>query len=438
MVAIEILIIVLLVLVNGILAMTELAVVSARRQRLQQDADRDDHRAQIVLDLMNSPSAFLATIQIGITLIGIIAGVFGGASLAEDLAEVFAEVSWLSGYAEPAAFSIVVLLITTISLIFGELIPKRIALAYPEAIAKLVAPFMRRFGRVTSPLVGCLEFVTEALLKPLRLKTHTAPDVSEADIRDLVEQGSAVGVIGEGEKQIINRVIRLGDRPLYSLMTPRRDIRSVKLTASIEENLRVAIESRRSLLPLVGENVEEILGVVSIYDLFECAKLRHPDPERLRSLAVVPHSVPGSASALRLLDEFLVSHNHFAIVLDEYGGVAGIATMHDLLEAIVGEVRDSSHEEYSLVRRSDGSVLVDSQMSTDELFRELEIFVPEELAEQKFRSVSGFVMDSLGKVPTEGDFFQIFGHRFEVVDMDQHRIDKVLVSKVEPVSDAVG
>ncbi|MCC6952485.1 MAG: DUF21 domain-containing protein [Deltaproteobacteria bacterium] len=214
MVAIEILIIVLLVLVNGILAMTELAVVSARRQRLQQDAERDDHRAQIVLDLMNSPSAFLATIQIGITFIGIIAGVFGGASLAEDLAEVFAEVSWLSAYAEPAAVSIVVLLITTISLIFGELIPKRIALAYPEAIAKLVAPFMRRFGRVTSPLVGCLEFVTEALLKPLRLKTHTAPDVSEADIRDLVEQGSAVGVIGEGEKQIINRVIRLGDRPL--------------------------------------------------------------------------------------------------------------------------------------------------------------------------------------------------------------------------------
>ena len=426
----ELLFLVFLLVINGLFSMAELAVVSSRKVKLQSDADRGDRRAVAALALLESPSIFLATVQVGITLIGIIAGVFGGAALANDFGALLAKVPLLEPISAVLAYVLVVALITYLSLVIGELIPKRLALAYPEAIAKGVTGPIGRISRLGRPLVWFLEATTELVLKPFQLPVAAEANLSEEDIRSVVEQGSESGVIEEEEGEIIHRVFRLGDRVVAALMTPRNDVVSLRVDVPWEKNLEAAMASRRTWFPVVAGSTDEIFGVVSIHDVLEIDQTENRTSERLREFISVPVRIPESATALKLLERFRTERSRFALVFDEYGGFAGIATVHDVVEAIVGELGNADEELPSVHRREDGSLLVDASIDISELWRLLDICDVSVLDEGVFHSLGGFIMTTLGRVPREGEALLAEGYRFEVVDMDHFRIDKVLISKM--------
>ncbi len=422
----EFLIIILLIVGNGIFSLSEIAVVSSRKSRLQQLAEEGSSGATAALDLLNVPNRLFSTIQIGITLVGTLAGAFGGATIAESLAVRLEEIPLLAPNSELISIGAVVLLITYLTLILGELVPKRLALTSPEKIASKVSPYLSTLSAIASPIVSILSFSTDLVMKVLRVKPSPEPSVTEEEIRVLIDQGTSAGVIEEVEQDIVERVFRLGDRRVEALMTPRSEVVWLDVDDTPEAIREKISIHPYSLFPVCRGSLDEVLGVVQAKDLLSCTmKEGHID---LKDSLLPPLLVPASTKAFKVLERFKETGIHLALILDEYGAVQGVVTLTDLLEALVGDIPHIDElSEPQVIRRDDGSYLIDGMLPVDELKELLEI---ERLPEEEsglYQTVGGFVMMHLEKVPLSGDNFVWQGLRFEVVDMDDNRVDKLLV-----------
>ncbi len=430
-VALEMLFIVLLVITNGVFAMSEIAVVSARKARLQQRADAGDRGAHIALELANTPNQFLSTIQIGITLIGILAGAFGGATLAEELAAELNRIQWLAPYSEAIGVSIVVVGITYLSLVVGELAPKRLALNNAERIASTVAPWMRTLSRVASPAVRLLSLSTELVLRALGMRPSVEMPVTEEEIKLMIEQGTQVGVFVPAEQEMVKRVFRLADRTVGVLMIPRPDVIWLDLNDSLEEVRHKIIASGYSQFPVAQGDLDNVLGLVYAKDLL--AQILSGQPADLKVALRPALFVPESMLVLEVLERLKETRSQVVLVIDEHGGFQGLITIHDILEAIVGDI-PLPDEVAEAVRREDGSWLMDGRLLVDELRDVIRLEKLPYEGEGHYQTLGGLVMTCLGRIPSTGDHFEWGGFRFEVVDMDGRRVDKVLVAPVSPES----
>ena len=425
-VALQIAVIVVLTLLNGFFAMSETALVSSRKARLRQRAEAGDRGARAALEMAASPNRFLSTVQIGISLIGVLAGAFGGAALAGPLAETLRGVPWLAPYAGPLAFGAVVVAITYLSLIIGELVPKRLALNGAEAVAARVAGPMRLLSAITSPAVWFLSASTEGVLRLLRVRQTNASPVSEQEVEILMEEGARAGVFEKEERELVARALRLDDRPVRELMTPRPSVVWLDADEPPEEVLRLARESRHSYFPVARGDLDNLLGLASVKDDWAQGAAEHP-AELLGALRQ-PALVSEGAPATRTLEAFKRSGLPLALVIDERGHIEGVVTLTDVLEALVGEVpgEDEPVEE-AIVHREDGSWLIDGLLAADDLKERLGSSELPHQEEADYQTVGGMVMDVLGRVPAAGDRFEWDGYCFEVLAMDGRRVDKVLI-----------
>jgi putative hemolysin len=408
--------------------MSEIAVVAARKVRLQQRAEEGDDRARAALALAHDPNKFLSTVQFGITLVGVLAGAYGGARLAEPLAEPIARVTQLAPYAEAIALGLVVTGITVMSLIFGELVPKRIGLNNPEAIASWVARPMMALARIGGPIVALLTSSTNFVLRVFGIKGDAEPHLTEDELKALISQGAETGAVGATEENIVQRVFQLGDLRVAGIMTPRPDIEWIDVDASEEELREFLASHAHTQFVVCHGGLDEVLGIVRSADLLPAAfKGVNIDLRKLtREALFVPDSMP----AVQLLDSFRSSHKHVALVMDEYGAVEGLVTVTDLLTAIVGDLPgDASEAQGAFVSRADGSWLVDGSAPMEQVTSHFGMDgLPEEEA-GAYHTIGGFVMARLGRVPKTTDAFEWGGMKFEVIDMDGRRIDKVLVAR---------
>ena len=412
-----------LILLNGVFAMSELAVVSSRKSRLQNMARRGIRGARTALKLTEDPTAFLSTVQIGITLVGILAGAFSGVALGEEVAGWLARWAPIARYAEPVAIGTIVVAITYLTLIVGELVPKRIALRRPERIAVVVAPPMQKLSRVAGPLVFVLKHSTEAVMRLLHLGGGQESTVTEEEVRMLIAEGTRAGVFLATEREMIEAVLRLADRRVRAIMTPRQEVTWLDLNASPEEIAEAIAEHHTSRFPVCRETIDNPVGVVDVKDI--AAALLKGQTVRLADVIVPPLVVPEGVYVLNLLDLFRAEGAQMAIVVDEYGATEGVVTLADILEAITGELPEPGEEpELELVRRSDGSWLVDGAYPIDEFEDRLRLRGLRD--EGDFETVAGFALHRLERLPEVGDSFTIPAGRFEILDMDGKRIDKIL------------
>ncbi|ARV62048.1 hypothetical protein BZZ01_28530 [Nostocales cyanobacterium HT-58-2] len=424
--AIEILIILLLILANGLFVMSELAIVSARKVRLQQLAERGDAKARAALELASSPNQFLGTVQIGITLLTILSGAYGEETIAKRLMPILSFIPFVEPYKGQLANGLAILVITYLTLILGELVPKRLALSRPEPIASVVAIPMRMLARIGSPIVYLLTVSTETVLRLLGIRPSTEPQVTEEEIRVLIEQGTEEGTFEEAEQDMVERVFRFGDRPVNSFMTPRPDIVWLDLEDSTEENRRKIIDGGYSRYPVCQGGLDNVLGIVPVTDLLA----RSFCGEKLDLTVGLrqPVYVPESTRGLKVLELFKQTVTHMALVVDEYGVIQGLVTLNDVMIEIVGDVPSiDDQEDPQIVQREDGSWLLDGMLSVDEFF---ELFDVEEWSHEdrgSYQTLGGFVMAHLGRIPSAADHFEWQGMRLEVMDMDGNRVDKVLV-----------
>jgi putative hemolysin len=423
----ELFVILLLILANGVFAMAEMALVSARKARLLEWAEAGNTRARAALELAQNPGEFLSTVQIGITLVGILAGAFGGARLAEPLADALRPLPGLGPYSETLSLGLVVGGIAYLSLVLGELVPKQLALTNPERLAAVLASPMRLVSRLASPAVRLLSRSTAAVLRLFRVHPVPEPPVTEGEIRHMMQQGAQAGVFEAAEHEMVQGVFRLGDRRIGALMTPRTDIVWLDLDDPPEELRRCILETVHSWLPVGRGDLDDLVGVARAKDLL--VPLLTGQSEALEALIRPPVVVPESLPALGVLERFRQAGLHLALVVDEYGGVQGLVTPIDLLEALVGDLPDAGMPaEPAAVRRDDGSWLVDGMLPADELKALLPIGALPGEGTGVYQTVSGLVMQQLGRIPSTGNHFAWGGFRFEVVDMDGHRVDKVLVT----------
>ncbi|WP_413200887.1 hemolysin family protein [Nostoc piscinale] len=421
----EILIILVLIIANGIFSMSEMAVVSARKVRLQQLANQGDANARAALKLAESPNNFLSTVQVGISLIGILTGAFGGATIANRLAVYVKLIPLLAPYSEPVSFGIVVLIITYLSLIIGELVPKRLALNNPERIAAFVAIPMRALAAMASPAVHLLSASTELVLRILGITPSEEPQVTEEEIKILIEQGTEAGTFEEAEQDMVERVFRLGDRPVSSFMTPRPDIIWLDLEDTAEENRQKMTENGYSRYPVCQGGLDNVLGIIPVTDLL--ARSFRNEALDLTVGLRQPVFVPESTRGLKVLELFKQTITHMAIVVDEYGVIQGLVTLNDIMSEIVGDVpADLDEDEPQYVQREDGSWLLDGMLPVEKFF---ELFEMEEWDDERgsYQTLGGFVITHLGRIPSAADHFEWEGMRVEVMDMDGNRVDKVLV-----------
>ena len=424
--AFEILFILLLIIANGIFSGSEIAVVSARKLRLQQLAEKGNRPARAALRLAESPNDFLATVQIGITLIGILSGAVAGATVAQHLRPIFDGIKALQPYSEGLSVTLVVALITYFSLVIGELVPKRIALANPERIACRIAPTMRALSRMSAPAVHLLGISTDALLRLLNVDPSAEPDITEEEIKALIRQGADSGVFEESEHDMVQRVLRLGDRTIKTMMTPRTEIRWLDLESSLEENLTEVKESNHSRFPVGRGSLDDCIGIVRVRSLLT-AQLGS-DLLDLEALCQPPLYVAESIRSLTVLEQFKRTGIHIALVTDEFGGVEGLVTLNDLMEGIVGDLPAlEDEEEPSFVIRDDGSWLVDGSLDINDFDDRIGSKLLGSDEQRQYHTMAGFVIHALERIPKASDYFNWQGYRFEVMDMDGKRVDKILV-----------
>lgn len=428
---IQVVIIFALLLANGVLALAEIAIVSARRARLKQFADEGSAGARAALDLANEPSQFLSTVQIGITLVGILAGAFGGATLSASLAALLAQISILAPYAEQLAFIVIVVIITYFSLVIGELVPKRLALTNPERFAIWIAAPMRVLSQITAPLVRFLSFSTEKVLRVLNVPLTNEQTVTEEEVKHMIDEGTVRGVFEASERDIVSRVFRLGDLDVNALMTPRREITALDIYDTEETLRRKLMQFNHSRLPVIDGRIDNLLGIVKTKDLL--AQYLDGKAIDLRAVMQPALFVPEGMGALDLLEKFKAERTHIALVTDEYGSIQGIITINDLAEAIVGDVplTDEAHLE-EMVQRGDGSWLVDGRVPIHEFKEKFAIKMLPAEEDGYYQTVGGFVMAMLGHIPRASETFQWNDWRVEVMDMDGRRVDKVLLTREPP------
>lgn len=425
----EIVIVLILIALNGLFSMSEFALISAKKTRLKQRVDEGDTRAAVALKLANEPTPFLSTIQIGITLVGIFAGVFGGATIAKGLAAYLEKFPDLAPYSGALSITLVVLVITYLTLIFGELVPKRLALSNAESIASAIAKPMFSLSILAKPFVIILSHSTEAVLRAMKVRKITGPPVTEEEIKIMLEEGTEAGVFERVELSMIEGVLEIGDRRVDSLMTHRSDLIALDLDDSTDDNLREIIESGRSNFPVYMGELDNIVGMVSVKSILE--KFVESDTVDLRELVTKPLFIPESASVLKLLELFKETGVHIALITDEYGSIEGAITLHDILETIVGEVRSLGEPAEGEVKvREDGSWLIDGDTTIEKLKDALSVdsFPGEALG--YYRTIAGLIIFILQRMPATGDYIELGGLRYEVIDMDSNRIDKVLVTRI--------
>lgn len=434
----EIFLLLALILLNGVFAMSELALVSSRKARLHEWADEDRMGARAALALANSPSHFLSTIQVGITAIGVMSGVFGEAAVAKPLAQWLMGFPAIAPYAEGASVGLVVVSITALSLLFGELVPKRLALLNPEAIACIVARPMQGLATIAHPLVRMLTFVTDAVLGLFGARASSGPPVTEEEIKVLMEQGASAGVFETHEREIVSRVFSLDEERVRSIMTPRMDIAFLDIEEDEVFNRNVILQRAHSRFPVTRGGLDNVIGIGNarsmLIDGFGNGRLEI-NQHLTKSLYV-----PDSLTVMELLGQFKENHQHLAMVVNEYGELQGLVTMNDVMDALVGDVATSEEGgDSDVVRRKDGSYLLDGAVSIARAKEALGIEddLPGE-EDGHYHTFGGFVMTSLARIPKTGDSFDQVGWRFEVIDMDKNRVDKVLALRLpEPTSDDV-
>ncbi len=426
----DFLLLLLLVCINGLFAMAELAIFSSRPTRLREQANRGSGGARAALRLLDHPTRFLSSVQIGITLIGVLSGVYSGARFAAPLADWLAHFALLAPvteYLDTAAYAIVVVGVTFLSVVIGELVPKRWALTNPEAIASALARPMEMVAFLSAPLVWVLRSATELVVRLLRLPKNTARAVSEEEIRSMIAEGTHTGIFHAAEHQMIEGVLRLPDRTVRSIMTPRGDVVWFDALDSRETVWNVVRTSGHSRYPVCRGQLDELLGIVMTGELAEW--LGNPQSGELASRLQTPLIVHESTRILRLLELFRESKMHFAAIVDEHGSIEGVVTPSDILTAIAGELPEAANEETAeVVARDDSSWLVDGSMSIDDVERLLG--AGSMRSGDDYTTLAGFVLAQLGHLPTTGESFRWRGHRFEVVDLDGRRIDKLLVQRL--------
>lgn len=424
----ELLVILLLILLNGFFAMSELAVISARRARLKALAETGSKSARSALNLAESPGSFLSTVQIGITMIGIFAGAYGEKTLTASLSGWLAQFSWLQSMSDVLALAIVVAGITYFSLILGELVPKRVALANAERIASTVAPFMKVLAALFTPMVVVLDASTRFVLRLLGRHAVSTHKITDEEIRSLISEATDTGVVEQVEGDMIRGVMRLADRPIQALMTPRVDIVWLDIETA-ERDLRPLLrDSPYSRFLVSRGELDEVVGVVQMRDLLE--QMLDGRALSVREALRQPLFVHEDISALNALEQLRRIEVPMAVVVDEYGGVQGLVTSTDILTSIAGEIAENAEEgEPLVVRREDGSWLLDGGLPVDEARDLLGLHsVPQDAS---FHTLAGLVLHQFGHVPSAGEHFFLDNYRFEVVDMDGHRIDKILVTPVD-------
>jgi putative hemolysin len=425
----EVLLLAVLVVLNGVFSLSEIAVVSARKTRLQQWADEGRAGAGSALALANEPGRFLSTIQVGITTIGILSGAIAEASLAEALAVSLAQVPGIELYSHLIAIAAVVVALTYLQVVFGELVPKRLALLNPEAIASVIAGPMQSLSKLVSPLVRFFNLSSEAVLRMVGARAAGEPPVTEEEIKVLMEQGTEAGVFEESEQALVSNILRLDEQPVGAIMTPRVDIFYLDLEEPFEHNRERLLDCPYSRLPVCKGGLDNVLGILESKTLMrQCLSAANVD---LTASIAKPLYVPNSITSMMLLETFKKTRTHVALVVDEYGEVQGLVTMNDVLEAIVGDIPSAEAPgDEEAVRREDGSWLLDGMLSIDKF---KEIFELESMDEEEagnFHTLGGFVMLRLGRVPAVGDRFEWNGLRLEVVDMDRHRVDRILAARL--------
>lgn len=428
MLVLEFVAIIALILINGAFAMSELAVVSSRRSRLQSMAESGHAGARAALALIDSPSRFLSTVQIGITLVGVVAGAFGGATLGARFGGWLASFPVLGEIGEILGIGSVIIVITYLSIVLGELVPKRVALKSPERTASIVARPMQFLSRIASPFVWLLGTSTDGLLRLLGLYGERESTVTEDEVRSMISEGTRAGIFAPEEKKMIDGVLRLADRSVRTIMTPRPGVVWLDLDASADELLRIVRTGGHSRYPVCRGNLDELIGIMHVRDLLpESAEAKPLDVQARATKALVVHE---ATPVLKLLDLMKWSGQHLAIVVDEYGSVEGLATTTDILETVAGDLPEAGDEsEPAAARRADGSWLIDGAMPVDEF--EESVGLPGLRTGGDFHTVAGFVLHVLGHIPKTGESFLHADHQFEIVDMDGHRIDKILVTPPE-------
>ncbi len=433
----EIVILLMLFVVNGLFSMSEIAVVSARRARLQHLANEGNHRAATALALAREPSNFLSTIQVGITFVGIFSGAFGEATLSRELAQTLAAVPSLAPYSDALALTIVVVAIAYFSLIIGELVPKRLALQNPEMIASLTAAPMRLLSKIAYPIVALLSHSTDLVLRMLGAAKSRQSPVSEDEIRVLMEQGARAGVFEQYEKRLVHNVLLLDERSIVAEMTPRLDVVFIDLNEPLEGNLRKIVDSGHSRFPVCRGGPEHIVGVILAKDIL--ARQVAGEPVDLAACMLEPLYVPETLTCIRMLETFKTSNLHIALVVDEYGDFQGLVTLNDILEAIVGDLSASGEGDgQMIVERTTGSWLIDGMLDTIDLKELLGVSDLPGEDDNVYHTLGGMMMIQIGRIPQPADAFEWGGYRFEVVDMDGPRVDKVLVSRITEDAAAPG
>ena len=423
----EILILVVLLLINGVFVMSEMAVVSSRKARLQQKANEGHRSYARALHLAQQPNNFISTVQIGITLVSVLLGALGGRAFSDPLAAALEGWPFIAAYAHSLAFGLVVVLITTLSLVIGELIPKRLALHNPERIAAAMAGPMLLISRLFRPLVWLLGKATEFGLDVLGVHPSTEPPVTEEEIQLLIDQGTEAGVIEEAEQDMVEGIFSLSDSRVYSIMTPRTEITWLDIKDAPEEIRKTITESPYSRFPVCQDSLDMVLGIVKARDLLGPPSLSSPG-FKLKDKLRPAYYIPETMLASRALEIFKEKNAELMLVIDEFGSLQGLLTLNDIIEEIVGDIQ----AEPQATQRQDGSWLLDGLLPIDNF---KEIFKVDKLPhESEYESLSGFVMMSLGRVPQAADHFEWNGLRFEVMDMDGRRVDKVLVTTLPPRS----
>ncbi len=426
---IELLVILGLILLNGVFAMAEISLVSSRKARLEAQANKGDKKAKRALELANHPDKFIATVQIGITLISILLGIYAEESIKQHIADWLQQFAVLKPHINSISKVLMLLVITYTSLVLGELVPKRIGLSNPEGIAKAVAGPMRLLSAITFPFVWLLNRSSNFLVKLMGIK-HNENAVTEEEIKAIISEGTEQGTIEEAEQEIIERVFHLSDRNITSLMTHRSDIVWLEANKTIGEVKGELKEAMHTVYPVCEGNIDKIKGFVSIKELFTADA-----SVLLGSIIKQPMYVPENNTAYQVLEKFKETKIHQCFIVNEYGSIEGLITLNDILEAIVGDIPQPDEETYEITERPDGSFLIDAQISYYDFLKHIDKTEWIEEGEQEFDTLAGFILEELQEIPKTGDTLHWRGYDFEIVDMDNHRIDKIMVKEVTVISE---
>ncbi len=428
----EIFILLVLIFVNALFVMSEIALVSARKSRLESQAEKGDAKAKKALDLANSPEKFLSAVQIGITLIAILTGVYSGERFARYLQPSIEKIDFLKEYAGAIATTIIVVVVTFLSIIFGELIPKQIGLLRAERIAKMVAAPVNAFAAVTHPIVWLLNKISTIFFRIFNIKRSTDDAITEEEIKTLIGEGTEAGTIDEAEQEIIERVFHLGDRNITSLMTHRSDIIWFNLDDNEDKIKEKILQEPHSAYPICDGTIDNIKGVVSIKDLYIS-----PDDTLFKEIMQPALFIPENNSPYQVMEKFKESKIHSAFIVDEYGSILGLLTLNDILEAIVGDIPQPNVSDYEIRKREDGSYLVDGQIPFYDFLTRFEKTEWMNEGEHDFDTFAGFILHELERIPKTGDKLEWKDFKIEIMDMDGHRIDKVLVTLSDELKEEI-